>query len=111
LAGYVEGRDRPGDEGVSRLSPHLHFGELSPRRIWYAVCESLATRRGRAHRAAGEAFLRQLIWREFADQQLFHFPVTPTEPLNEDFIQCWGRIGAELSGADRGACCGADQGA
>jgi len=85
LAGYAEARDRPGEDGVSRLSPHLHFGEISPRRVWHAVCDFLATRPGRAHRAAGEAFLRQLIWREFAYQQLFDFPGAPAEPFDERF--------------------------
>lgn len=87
LAGYVEGRDRPGVEGVSRLSPHLHYGEISPRRLWHAVCELLATRQGRRRRAAGEAFLRQSLWREFAAHQLFHFPAMPTEPLAAGFAK------------------------
>lgn len=87
LAGYVEGRDRPGVEGVSRLSPHLHFGEISPRRLWHAVCELLSTRQGRRRRAAGEAFLRQLLWREFAAYQLFHFPAMVTEPLAAGFAK------------------------
>ena len=37
LPGYAETRDHIADEGISRLSPHLHFGELSPRQVWAAV--------------------------------------------------------------------------
>ena len=87
LARYAEGRDQPGIDGVSRLSPHLHFGEISPRRVWHVVGEFLATRQGRRPRAASEAFLRQLLWREFAAHQLFHFSAMPTEPLAAGFAR------------------------
>lgn len=65
---YFELRDRPDLDGVSRLSPHLHFGEISPRMVW--------------HQAEGqEPYLRQLGWREFAYHLLYHFPFTPDLPL------------------------------
>jgi deoxyribodipyrimidine photo-lyase len=56
LANYPEGRDHPAQAGTSGLSPHLHFGEISPRQVW-AAC---ARHRG----LAAQAFLRQLGWRE-----------------------------------------------
>jgi deoxyribodipyrimidine photo-lyase len=71
LADYGDARDRPDKEGVSRLSPHLHFGEISPRALWHAVVEALA-RKNRED--AVYAYLRQLLWRDFAHQLLFHFP-------------------------------------
>ena len=74
---YAENRDFPAVDGTSRLSPHLHFGEISPHRVW-----SACTRHGR--RAAGE-FLRQLGWREFAHHLLYHFPDTPEMPLRPQF--------------------------
>jgi deoxyribodipyrimidine photo-lyase len=37
LLTYAEGRNRPDLVGTSRLSPHLHFGEISPRQVWHAV--------------------------------------------------------------------------
>ncbi|NQU09891.1 deoxyribodipyrimidine photo-lyase, partial [bacterium] len=77
LAGYPRNRDRPDLDGVSRLSPHLHFGELSPRQVFRA----LRQRRS----AAAAAYRRQLGWREFAHHLLFHFPRTPAEPLREEF--------------------------
>jgi len=77
LADYPEGRDRPAIRGTSRLSPHLHFGEISPRQVWAACAGS--------PNAASQAFLRQLGWREFAHHLLYHFPNTPSAPLREQF--------------------------
>lgn len=75
LETYLSQRDCLAVEAVSRLSPHLHFGEISPRQIWEKVHQT----------GIGEAFLRQLYWREFAYHLLFHFPKTPLEPLREEF--------------------------
>ena len=74
IEGYAGLRDRPDLAGTSRLSPHLHFGEIGVRRLW---------------RAAGgaEPFLRQLAWREFSYHLLFHFPRTPFEPLRPAFAR------------------------
>ncbi len=77
LAGYEHDRDLPGVEGVSRLSPHLHFGELSPQQVWHAVKEA-------DPRHAGP-FLRQLGWREFAHYLLVHLPATVREPFRPEF--------------------------
>jgi len=65
---YATGRDRPGHEGTSRLSPHLHFGEIGPRQVWHAL-------------RSNQAYRRELAWREFAYHLLFHFPRTPDEPF------------------------------
>ncbi|MDP1962292.1 MAG: deoxyribodipyrimidine photo-lyase, partial [Reyranella sp.] len=66
LARYRQARDLPAVEGTSRLSPHLAFGEISPRQIWRAAT-------GRGHSAAVEKFLAELGWREFSYNLLFHF--------------------------------------
>jgi len=84
LAGYPEGRDLPAEAGTSRLSPHLHYGEISPRQIWQAV-QDRVRRSGPANQAAAGAFLRQLGWREFAHHLLYHFPFTPEQPLRANF--------------------------
>ncbi|MGA8261058.1 MAG: deoxyribodipyrimidine photo-lyase [Arenicellales bacterium] len=68
---YAGSRDRPDRDGISRLSPHLHFGEISPRALWHALMRSLA---GRGREEEAFAYLRQLLWRDFAHQLLFHFP-------------------------------------
>ena len=78
---YQEARDLPGTRGTSRLSPHLHFGEISPRRILAAVME----RFGDPTAEPVESFVREVGWREFAYHLLYHFPKTPTEPLDARF--------------------------
>jgi deoxyribodipyrimidine photo-lyase len=87
LEGYETGRDRPGLNGTSRLSPHLHFGEISPRRIWHAVRDAASDRSEAALDAAAECWLRELGWREFAHHLLFHFPHTTDEPLRPEFAR------------------------
>ena len=77
---YPENRDRPDLAGVSRLSPYLHFGEISPRTIWHSV----KARYPQGNKGA-EAYLRQLGWREFAYHLLFHFPHTVEKPLRFEF--------------------------
>ncbi len=37
IRNYAGDRDRPDVEGTSKLSPHLRFGEISPRQAWYAT--------------------------------------------------------------------------
>ena len=98
LAGYAAARDYPAVEGVSRLSPHLHFGEVSPRLVWQSVCEAAVPREARPAPRGGaglqdagvnevdrDALLRQLGWREFAHYLLYHFPTMATEPFRREF--------------------------
>jgi deoxyribodipyrimidine photo-lyase len=65
LADY-DRRDEPALDSTSHLSPHLRFGEISPFQVWHRV-------QG-ARNANGAGFLRQLIWREFNWNILFHSP-------------------------------------
>ncbi|MGA9599138.1 MAG: FAD-binding domain-containing protein, partial [Methylocystis sp.] len=67
------------EEGVSRLSPHLHFGEISPRQVWRAVATQAEE--------AGAAYLRQLGWREFSRHLLFANPAMPEKPLDKSFAR------------------------
>jgi deoxyribodipyrimidine photo-lyase len=82
---YADGRDLMAQEGTSRLSPHLHFGEIGPRQIWAAV-RNLGRSRGvfPPHKGAA-VFLSQLGWREFGYHLLFNFPHTQELPLHEPF--------------------------
>ncbi len=80
LPGYAAARDLPATPGTSRLSPHLHFGEISPGQVWRAALEHMPEAP-----AACEAFLRQLVWREFAYHMLCHFPSTPERALRPEF--------------------------
>ena len=85
LETYSEGRDRPGQIGTSRLSPYLHFGQISPHQIWEAVTEHAAAEDTATTHAASEDYLREIIWREYAYHLLFHFSHTPTKPLKEQY--------------------------
>ena len=82
---YHEARDIPARPGTSRLSPHLHFGEISPRQIVQVMQQHVAGHE--AARGGIEAYLRELGWREFAYHLLYHFPATPTHPLDPRFRQ------------------------
>ena len=76
---YGEGRDRPDVDGTSKISPFLHFGEISPRQLWHDVQDM-------AHLTEGaETYLRELGWREFSQHMLFHFPYTVEKPLRPEF--------------------------
>ena len=80
---YKSSRDRPDHEGTSRLSPHLHWGEISPRQVWQATRHTVAA--GALNDSAAEAFLRQLGWRDFSHNLLFHWPDFPEKPWREAF--------------------------
>lgn len=85
IASYDGRRDYPECDGTSSLSPHLHFGEISPRQIWAAV-RALSDDSGvfPASRG-GMVFLKEVGWREFAYHLLSHFPQTPEQPLRKEF--------------------------
>lgn len=80
--GYKEQRNYPDRIATSKLSPHLHFGEISPRRIVSAV---LARTWPAAVQPDIDHFLSELGWREFSHHLLFHFPHTAQENLNPKF--------------------------
>jgi deoxyribodipyrimidine photo-lyase len=102
---YSKHRNRPDIVGTSRLSPHLHFGEISPRQIWHGSKRAVQSGAGtppdqaaqRLNRKQGRGdarptldwrtsqFLAELGWREFACHLLHHFPHTPDGPLRADF--------------------------
>jgi deoxyribodipyrimidine photo-lyase len=66
LADYEEQRNFPSRPGVSRLSPHIHFGEISPATLWH-----------HAENAAGEkarSFLSEIAWREHGLNLIDQFP-------------------------------------
>ncbi len=75
---YADARDIPAEDGTSRLSPYLHFGQVGPRE---AVARALSGNPGKGR----ETFVRELVWREFAYHVLYHFPDTPRQPLQDAF--------------------------
>jgi len=101
LDGYGRTRDIPSLEGVSRLSPHLHWGEIGPRQVWRAV-------QARAHLqpcrdSDADAFLAELGWREFNHHLAYHRPEMATRdvrPTLEGLV--WRRDPAAFSAWTRG---------
>lgn len=82
LSRYDKGRDRPDKAGTSRLSPHLHWGEISPREVWHAVrARQQAENLGKD----AETFLSELGWREFSYNLLYHFPDFPDKNHKDKF--------------------------
>ena len=90
---YKTGRNYPSKSYVSRLSPHIHFGELSPNQVWHRV-RSLGQNKNIDH------FCSELGWREFSHYLIHHFPEMLSKNLNrsfdsfpwennEDFIRSW----------------------
>ena len=74
LHGYGENRNRPDKRSTSRLSPHLRFGEISPRQIFHATRHAIATGAAKANDRDVEKFLAEVGWREFSYHLLYAFP-------------------------------------
>lgn len=78
LAHYKDGRNMPAKSYVSKLSPHLHFGEISPNRLWHTV-------RGISDNQHSDHFCSELGWREFSYSQLYYNPDLPRKNLRAKF--------------------------
>ena len=102
LENYKQGRNFPALNSVSRLSAHLHFGEVSPNQAWYAA-------KSNENSDDVDHFLSELGWREFSYNLLYHFPELPRKNLqskfdnfpwvvNEEYLRCWqtGQTGYPL---------------
>jgi len=77
LEGYGELRNRPDLPNVSRLSPHIHHGEISPRQLCKLAYERAD--KSTKHSEDVKKFVAEIGWRDFANHLLFHFPKIPTE--------------------------------
>jgi deoxyribodipyrimidine photo-lyase len=82
IQAYAESRNEPGVDATSRLSPRLRWGELSPFQVWRHVSQGASTP---AQRARAAPFLRQLIWREFNWNILYHHPDLATKNFRPEF--------------------------
>ncbi len=102
FANYGEGRNRPDQNGTSRLSPYLHFGEISPRQVWHGLRRAAEKAGAATATWRNSQFLAEIGWREFAHHLLFHFPEMPMKPLrtefenfpwrdDADFLKAWQR--------------------
>ena len=77
---YATDRDRPDQTGTSGLSPYLHWGHIGPRQ----VVERLLQQHD-VSQPGPLTFLKELYWREFAYNVLYHFPETPDQPLRPEY--------------------------
>ncbi len=77
---YANDRDRPDHEGTSRLSPYLHWGHIGPRQV---VAHLRAKHDLQA--TGPQVYLKEIYWREFAYNVLYHFPNTPDDPLQSKY--------------------------
>lgn len=96
LASYHELRDRPDLPGTSRLSPYLANGEISARTCWHAA-------QVRGGGAGADAFLRELIWREYSHHLLYHRPRLPDAAVRPEYGHLrWRRDTAALRAWEKG---------
>ena len=83
LNDYKEGRNFPSKKNVSRLSPHLHWGEISPNTVWFKVWD--LNQLGIQHQQDTDTFLSEMGWREFSNYLLYYFPELPRKNLQKKF--------------------------
>jgi deoxyribodipyrimidine photo-lyase len=102
LKGYAVGRDRTDQSFTSRLSPHLHWGEISPHQVWRATQQRMAEAEGTLDHD-GEKFLKEVLWREFAYHLLHHVPHLPEKPFKAEYADFpWAEDAAALRKWQRG---------
>jgi deoxyribodipyrimidine photo-lyase len=98
---YAEERNNPAVDGTSALSPHLHFGEISPREVLHAAQQVRKRNPGAA--TGADTLIGELVWREFAYHLLHHFPQTTGQPLNPAYAAFpWRRSQRDLLAWQRG---------
>lgn len=78
LPEYSDGRNFPAEKKISRLSPHLHWGEISPHQIWYAIKELPQNK-------DTDCFLSEIGWREFSYSLLYYYPKLASDNLQRKF--------------------------
>lgn len=83
LKDYNHQRNYPAVDGTSRLSPHLHFGEITPHICWYSATE--ASRKKKGSDKSLETYLKELVWREFSYNLLMLCPTLPELAFKKEF--------------------------
>ena len=100
---YAEDRERPDIDGSSRLSAHLHVGEISVRRVWHTVGDAIRRRNDADFTKHAEKFRSEVLWREFGYNILLHFPHTDLQPLRVEYAMFpWTEDPAALRAWKRG---------
>lgn len=85
IKGYGEDRNRPDRDNVSRLSPYLRFGNISPRQIWHVTLNRKAAGLCQATDRDLTVFQSELGWREFSYHLLYHTPELATKNFQSRF--------------------------
>ncbi|MBM3468122.1 MAG: deoxyribodipyrimidine photo-lyase [Alphaproteobacteria bacterium] len=99
LKGYKKNRNYPSKDATSRLSPYLHFGEISPHQVWQGIQVKCAADESIINEDK-ESFLSEIGWREFSYYLLYHFPNLPYKSFykkfedfpwkpNTEFLKAW----------------------
>jgi deoxyribodipyrimidine photo-lyase len=78
---YIEQRNLPAVLGTSNMSPYLHIGDISPRQIWFQTVKKMNWTN------ETEAFLKEIVWREFAYHVFYYLPDLPEKPMNQKFAE------------------------
>ncbi len=100
LTKYREIRDRPDLHGTSRLSPHMHWGEISPRQIWARLAFEAEDP---LKRDGANKFLSEIGWREFSHHLLYHYPTLPERNWRQNFdAYPWRESASDLLAWQRG---------
>lgn len=87
VAHYAESRNLPSQDGSSRLSPHLHWGEISPVQVWHRLAG------GTGAGAGWQTYAKELIWRDYAQQIVAQFPDYGTRSFRDGYSGLWRRGG------------------
>lgn len=74
---YADDRNLPSEDGTSRMSPHLHFGEVSPRMLWDRMTRHAST--------GARTFRAELIWRDYAQNVIAQFPDYPDKSYRSGY--------------------------
>ena len=100
---YADGRNLSDRPSTSKLSPHLKFGEISPRRIWQSVQQAIESGALKGSKADATKFLAEIGWREFSYHLLFYFPKLASENFQSRFDAFpWTTDEAHLKAWQRG---------
>lgn len=83
LRSYKDNRDKPGLNGTSKLSPHLHWGEVSLTAVVEAIESAVISDSNLKENA--QKFLSEIGWREFCYHLLYHFPTLPEQNFQSKF--------------------------
>ncbi|MFC4699456.1 cryptochrome/photolyase family protein [Glaciecola siphonariae] len=100
IKAYKDDRNLPAVRGTSQLSPYLHFGQISPNQVWYAIKDAF---HGNTSGEGVDTYLSEIGWREFSYYLLYHFNDIQKRNFNEKFDKFpWRTSKTDLTAWQRG---------